>query len=357
MSKTERPLTEPKKILVCQQRQIGDVLLATPVFRLLRGRFPDAELHMFTEKKCEPLLRHNPCVDAFHLIEKGGFFRQVAFYRKTAAQGFDAVIDLQQLPRCRTMTLFSRAPVRVSFFSRPFIHWRYTHLVRPEQGYACRTKASLLKPFGISWHGEGPEIFLLEEEKAAGRQLLKDCGWQPELQLVTIDSTHRRASKRWPAERFAELILRLGRNGGRQFLLLRGPGEESEMQNLQALCLGLGVKKEHLLLPAEVPGIRLSAACIAEADLHVGGCSAPRHMAAALGVPSLVIPGASGPEWRFPLPMHRELRPELPCQPCSLRECPDPKCLLLITPEMAADQAEEMLRAWPKHARAGRLYD
>ena len=55
----------PKRILVCQQRQIGDVLLSTPVFELLKRRVPEAELHLFTEKKCEPLLRHNPFIHAY----------------------------------------------------------------------------------------------------------------------------------------------------------------------------------------------------------------------------------------------------------------------------------------------------
>ena len=82
----------PGRILVCQQRQIGDVLLSTPVFELLKKRFPEAELHLFTEKKCEPLLRHNPFIDKFHLIDrKDGFFRQLAFYRNVASCGFDVV--------------------------------------------------------------------------------------------------------------------------------------------------------------------------------------------------------------------------------------------------------------------------
>ena len=109
-------------------------------------------------------------------------------------------------------------------------------------------------------------------------------------------------------------MLRLCVTGQRQFLLLRGPGEEPEMKELQRICASLGVGKDRLLLPADAPGIRLSAACIALASLHIGGCSAPRHMAAALGVPSLVIPGASGVEWRFPQAMHQELRPALGCQ-------------------------------------------
>lgn len=335
----------PRRILVCQQRQIGDVLLATPMFRLLKQRFPEAELHLFTEEKCEPLLRHNPFIDKFHLIsKKGGFFSQLAFYRKVASCDFDAVIDIQQLPRCRTMALFSGAPVRISFPSSPFIHWRYTHRVEPAPGYASQTKVSLLAPFGIHWNGEGPEIHLLEAEREEARAVLRACGFTEGRTLIVIDSTHRRASKRWPAERFAELIRLLAEHDDNlSFLLLRGPGEDAEIATLRKHCLERGVPAECLLVPAQVPDIRISAACIAEAALLIGNCSSPRHMAAAVGTPSIVIPGASGTAWMFPSPLHTELRPELPCQPCNRTDCNDPQCLLRVTPDMVFAKALELM--------------
>ena len=335
----------PKRILVCQQRQIGDVLLSTPVFEVLKKRFPDAETHLFTEKKCEPLLRHNPFIDVFHLIDrKDGFFRQLAFYRRVAACRFDLVIDLQQLPRCRMMSLMSRAPVRLSFPANVLSPLLYNRLVQPEDGYASQTKVSLLAPLGIRWEGEGPRIFLTEEERARGRALLAGCGFTAGQRLIAIDSTHRRASKRWPAERYARLMRLLAEHDASfRFLLLRGPGEEADIEHLRALCQGLGLAPETMLVPDPLPDIRLSAACLAQAELLVGNCSSPRHMAAALGVPSLVIPGASGTAWRFPSPLHRELRPVLPCQPCGKIACDDPQCLLRVTPEEALSATLSLL--------------
>lgn len=335
----------PKRILVCQQRQIGDVLLASPVFEVLKKRFPQAELHLFTEKKCEPLLRHNPFIDAFHLIDKsGGFFRQLAFYRRVAACNFDVVIDLQQLPRCRMMTLLSGAPVRLSFPGSFLSRLRCNCLVMPQEGYASQTKVSLLEPFGIRWSGEGPRIYLTDEEREQAKNLLAACGLRPEHTLIAVDSTHRRASKRWPAERFAALMrLLAGENDAFRFLLLRGPGEEEDIEHLRVLALEFGLTPEKMLTPEPIPDIRISAACLAQARLLIGNCSSPRHMAVALGVPSLVIPGASGTAWKYPSPLHRELRPDLPCQPCSKTECDDPQCLLRVTPEEAFSAALALL--------------
>ena len=353
---TDLSSLRPKRILVCQQRQIGDVLLATPVFELLRRRFPDAELHLFTEAKCEPLLRHNPFIDVFHLIDrKLGFFGQLAFYRRVAACRFDLLIDLQQLPRCRMMALMSGAPVRLSFPASVFSRLRYTCLVDPEPGYASQTKVSLLAPLGIRWRGERPRIVLTDEERDKARALLAACGLRSGERLVAVDSTHRRASKRWPAERYAALLRLLADHDPTlRFLLLRGPGEDEDIRRLVALCREQGVSPDALIVPEPLPDIRLSAACLAEASLLVGNCSSPRHMAVALGVPSLVIPGASGTAWTYPSPLHRELRPELPCQPCAKTECADPQCLLRVTPEQAFAAARELLERTPGDATPGR---
>lgn len=336
---------QPKRILVCQQRQIGDVLLSTPVFQLLKQRFPEAELHLFTEAKCEPLLRHNPFIDKFHLVEKKGFLGELAFYRKVAKHGFDMVLNLQNLPRCRMMTLLSGAPVRLSMKTGSWRDWIYTHTAEEKPGYASESKVSLLAPLGIEWKGEAPGIFFTDEERAKARAILSSCGFADGQKLIVIDSTHRRQSKRWHAERYAELIRLLSEHDASMaFLLLRGPGEDDDIANLRRLCLKLGVEESRLLVPVPLPNIRLSAACIAEAALIVGNCSSPRHMAAAVGTPSVVIPGASGTAWRYPSPLHEELRPALPCQPCDKVDCDDLQCLLQVTPQMVFDKALQLMK-------------
>lgn len=344
----------PRRILVCQQRQIGDALLVTPALELLKRRFPLAELHLFTETKCEPLLRGNPHLDKLVLLdrrEQKGLFAQLAWYRKVTAAKYDLIIDFQQLPRCRMLTRFSRAPVRLSHPAPWHRLGLYTHTVRPVTGYAAAAKVSLLAPLGIVWRGERPRVYLADAERVQARALLAGLGLREGQRLVSVDSTHRRASKRWPTVLYGRLLDILAEARPElRFLLLRGPGEDDEVRALRAAC----ARPDRVLLPDDTPDLRMSAACMAQAVLHVGNCSAPRHMAVALGVPSLIIPGASGPEWTYPDPRHVELRPALPCSPCSRRECSDPRCLTLVTPDDAARAALRLLDTshQPPEARA-----
>lgn len=347
MSRIDTQGLAPRAILVCQQRQIGDVLLATPLMELLKRRWPPARITLFTEAKCVPLLLHNPHVDEFLALDKAqvrGLPAQLAWYRQAAARGFDLVVDCQQLPRCRMLTLFcalNGAKTRLSFLSAWSKIGLYNLAALPETDcYAAATKASLLAPLGIAYQGEKPRIYLTDEERRQAEALLAAHGVSAAMRLVTVDPTHRRASKRWPAERWARVLDLLAESDATlRFLLLRGPGEEEEVRKLKSLC----ACAERIFIPSPAPSLRLSAACMARAALHLGHCSAPRHMAVALDVPSIVIPGASGPEWRYPAPEHVEFRPKLDCHPCGRVDCAAPQCLLLVTPEEVAAKAREML--------------
>lgn len=324
------------KILVCQQRQIGDALLATPAVRLLRQAQPGAELHFLTEKKCAPVLRNNPDIDVIWEIDKKAqntLAKQISFYRKVARQGFDLVVDFQQLPRLQLVVLFSRAPVRLSY--TPPWHRRllYTHWTDMLPGYAAQTKASVLRPLGIEWRGEKPRIHLTAEETAWAESWLREQELGRDELLITVDPSHRRITRLWPAERFARLMdLASEHNPRLRFLPLFGPGEEPVIKELTAL-----VRRKEAILPASrMLSLREMAAVLQQARLHVGNCSAPRHFAVAVDTPSLIIHGATGDEWRYPSPEHRNIALGLPCQPCNKNICPlgTRQCLV----ELAAEQ-------------------
>ena len=60
----------PQRILVIRFSSIGDILLTTPVLRLLRQAYPTARLEFLTKATYQDVLRANPCVDDLHLLEQ-----------------------------------------------------------------------------------------------------------------------------------------------------------------------------------------------------------------------------------------------------------------------------------------------
>ena len=51
------------RILVVRFSSIGDIVLTTPVFRLLKTHFPDAEIHWVTKTSFASVLEGNPYID------------------------------------------------------------------------------------------------------------------------------------------------------------------------------------------------------------------------------------------------------------------------------------------------------
>jgi heptosyltransferase-2/heptosyltransferase-3 len=346
-----------ERILVCQLRQIGDVLLSTPSIELLARRFPKAQIHVFTEKKCASMLENNPHVHTVWPLDKKRLptlLHQFAFYRKVAAQKFDLLVDFQQLPRCCAMTALSGAPVRLSFPPPWYLRPLYTHWTQPKPTYAAAYKAGILKLLGIHWQGERPRIYLTEEERTLAGQLLDAVGISGR-PFVSVDVTHKQNTRRWPARHYAALLDMMAKERSDLFFFLPyGPGEEEEVRAMRELC----ACKKRVVLPPEPLNLRELPACMERAILQLGNCSSPRHMAVALGVPTFTILGATGKGWTFPSPEHRMVRAkmfmDMPCQHCNKNTCSSGvPCLEKLEPGLVLPLVMEHLLEYGKERPIG----
>ena len=332
----------PKRILVCQLRQIGDVVISTASIELLHKRYPDAEIHLLTEQKCAPLVRNNPAISKIWEIDrKAGLLKSLLFYYRAGANKYDLVVDFQRLPRCRWTLLFSRAPIKLCGPGKWYHKFFYSHFGgRPKGGYAGSMKASVLEPLGIEWNHQKPKVYVTEAEREWATGYLRSQGLEPGMTLVTVDPTHRRKTRCWLQGHYAELLRRAAaERPDLRFYLLYGPGERKVVD---AIIQASGVQDRIILPPADrEPDLREMAAVVEQAALHFGNCSAPRHVAVALDVPTLTIIGSNGPTaWTFPSEEHETAFIQLECHKCNKEECPKGTlaCLRDLTPDMVLPQ-------------------
>ena len=289
---------EPKKILVLQQRQIGDVIVTTPVFSALRKKFPDAHISLFTENKCVPLLENDPYIDSFEILEKGtgsSFWQQWRLYYKIRQEKYDVVVDLQQLPRCQLATLFSGAKYRLTFTPRhAYRTMFYTHYAVPEnfENYISYTKTEILSPLGVDVSCEKPKLYVTEDEILGAKEILLFAGIPQGSPFITLDATHKHSFRRW--KHYAELLKKIFVAYPELYVfLLRAPGEEKQLEHL------LEIDPKRICMPEVAPSLRESMACMSQASYHVGNTSAPAHMALALNIPALVILSHTANLWHF----------------------------------------------------------
>jgi len=220
---------QPRRILCCQLRQIGDVLMLTPSLEMLHKRFPDAEIDVYTEQKCAPVLENNPDIHHIWALERGkSLLHDLRFYHQVGTGGgkrYDIVIDFQQLPRIRWALAFSDARVRFSYpppwYNRPF----YTHWAPVSGPYAAKSKAGILmNGFGMQWENLRPRLYLTAAEHDTARAELAAWGLKPTETLITVDPSHRRITRRWPAGHYGRLLaLIAAQRPNLRFLMLFRP--------------------------------------------------------------------------------------------------------------------------------------
>lgn len=346
MSKPIPPDFAPRRALICQQRQIGDVLLATPLIRMLKDRYPGVEVDFFTETKCADVLKDNPDISRLWVADKSlSFWATLRFYLQMRGQNYDLVVNCQQLPRCKAVTLFTWAPYRLAHTPKWYNRPLYTHTSRIFGGYASKVKACALRPLGLEWNGERPYVHVPEAKRAWARDWLRERGLAQGEVLVTVDATHKAPTRRWPARHFARLFeLLLEARPNLRFLLLHGPGEEGQVAEVLEAC---GRKDRCLLLPEILPLDKV-AALQSQAALHLGNCSAPRHLALAVGTPTFTFIGSNyGPSWTYPGPDQNFAALTLDCSRCNQDVCPKGtmECLENLTPESVLPRVLEQLPA------------
>ena len=219
---------ELKRILVFRIGQIGDTIVALPVFWALRSTFPSARLWLLTNQERDST-HVNPC----HVLPDEGLINDVLSYpsdggvsawtllqllRKLRKGRFDALVYLAPRQRTRFQVLRDLAFFRLAGISRFLAHRGFAPV--PSAGAEGRLPTTqheadhLLERLSLSGVQVPPpgngcmDLCLGEEELARARTWLdqRAHGWRASgRRLVAIGPGSKWPSKIWPEERYAEL--------------------------------------------------------------------------------------------------------------------------------------------------------
>ena len=313
-----------KNLLIIKLRYIGDVLLATPVLRALRERFPDARLTMAVNRGTEEVIQWNPDLNEIIVVERDGLVGQIRLLRELRRRRFDAVIDLTDGDRSAILTRVSGAPVRIGFNEEQ--RWRgsfYTTIVASRAGSVHRLERDFaaLRPLGIEPKASPLILETSADDEHQAERLLKEVGAMHEdgripKPLVLFHPGARYWFKSWPFERFSELADRLTNEYG-CLVLVGGGTQDVEMVN--AICAR--AKSSPIGLAGRATLLQF-AAVLKRCDLFVGNDNGAMHMAAALGTPVVGLFGPSNPlEWGPRGQRVSVIYKELDCRQCFHPTC------------------------------------
>ncbi len=349
----------PTSVLIVRLSAIGDVVHSLPVLEEIRRQLPSARIGWIVEGLSAPLLEDHPMIDKLYTIpkkrwrkdKKAGWREGRAFFRSVRSDGWETAVDLQGLSKSALAARFSGANHRVGFrganakeISGLVNNMRI--LPHDSDVHVVQQNLRLLEGLGLNVPGSRPVgcLGLSDDEKDQMRVRLRKCGWGGE-PMVALNPGAGWETKRWPPSYYGELGSLINGQSGLRPLVLWGPGEESQRDEIAETLSDLN--------PVIAPktSVRELAVLISLVSLFVGGDTGASHLCGPLRVPVLSIWGGSDPlrnrpwtiEEGVPLGFYAQAS-ELGCVPCWETKCPLPAaqrlgCLSALTPLKVMEQA------------------
>jgi lipopolysaccharide heptosyltransferase I len=336
---------DPKNILIIKPSAVGDVVHALPVLQLLRTRYPAARISWLVTPACAGLLEGHPLLDEVILFDRKYFsagwkswavlWDLYRFTRGLRGRSFDLVLDMQGLFRSGWLAWMTGAEVRLgekrSREGATLFHTRRVDTGRADR-HAIDRYLKIAEAAGCEVGGEVKFVFNTDEAVIGQvEELLAPLGGR---QFALLVPGTNWPTKRWPAWYFRQLGERVRQEHGLAIVTTGAPHERE-------LCREVGADLDL----AGKTTLRQLPVLLQRAALAVVNDSGPMHIAAAIGTPMVAMFGPTNPLRTGPY--RRELsvlRAGLPCSPCYSRACVHGSCLKLITPEVAAGRAREMVR-------------
>ena len=293
------------KLLIIQFRQLGDILLTTPVLSAIMAENPNSVVDIVTYPMGRLILTGNPEVHRHWVAPQTGLLASVAFVFEIRRQRYDVVLDFMGTPRSALLARLINAGRRIAFASKRSGFFSDVVPRGAAPDYIVREKFQLLVPLGIR---PGSEHLTLPWTSGDAEVAKKFLGDNPGINLsrrrVMLSPTHRRTERKWPKASWVELANWLVTEQKAAVVWVWGPGEEAEIDELNQLTAQLGTKTPKA-------SFKELAALVASSDLFIANSNGPSHIAVAVNTPSIQIHGPTSAVCWCPLSArHRGLQGE-----------------------------------------------
>lgn len=316
-----------EKILVIQQKRIGDVLTSTILSNNLKAEFPNAQIDYMCYANCVDVLKHNPNISNIIVLEENvrkNYWSLFQFIFKIRAAKYMVVIDAYSKLETNLITFFSGAKFRISYkkgYSNLFYNYNIERLKNGTQsniGLALINRLRLLNPL-ISHEIENykPVIFLTDTEKQAAKELLSKFPIKKDKPLYMIGILGSEWYKTYPFEKMAELLDYIVEQKDANLLFNYIPKQVKDAKKIFEICKPATQQRIYFDLYAQ--DLRSFLGLLSQCDALVGNEGGSVNMAKALFVPtfSLFSPSVDKETWQIfedekNVSIHlKDLKPEL----------------------------------------------
>lgn len=291
-------MSKTLKILVVRFSSIGDIVLTTPVVRMLKTQL-NTEVHFLTKAPYVSLFKNNPYVDSVFQINKS--INEVISDLKT--ENYDYVIDLHS--NLRTQILKLKLGVSAKSYNKlnweKFLLTNFKTNILPDVHIVDRY-LDTVKFLGITNDNKGLDFFLSDADKVDLNEFPND--------YVAIVIGGQHATKILPTAKIISICKKLNK----AVLLIGGPDDKARGDEISKASGAINTCGNHSLLQ--------SAFLIKNSAYVISHDTGMMHIAAAFKKKIYSVWGNTIPEFgMYPYLSDKNSKmievQDLSCRPCS----------------------------------------
>jgi len=313
-------------VLLIRLRSIGDTVLMTPCLAALKSWRPELRVTVLIEELSAPLLQSHPDVDELIVIKRSpgqtaNIISRLRLAHRLRRSNFDLVINLHGGTTASLLSRLTGAPYRAGFAYLPYSFLFNFPIPLPQdvwgkaEIHCAEQQLATLKWLGVPVD-EPAATYLKTDQRAAVavRERLKAANFNSDFALIHPAAAFE--TKRWPEERFAQIVDYLAEVYRLPSVLVADKTQSQVITGISYLAKARTLGFDNLSLAELMALTEMSA-------IFIGNDSGPAHIAAAYKRPMVVIFGSSnhrvwGP-WKNPA--SELVRVDMPCAPCPGYSC------------------------------------
>ncbi|MFP4846531.1 glycosyltransferase family 9 protein [Winogradskyella sp. PE311] len=285
------------KILIIQQKMIGDVLATSILFEAIKQKYPSAKLHYVINSHTYPVVKENPFIDTFHFFtpkHEKSKLKLLKFANQLRKENFDVLIDVYSKISSQIISMRSKADIKISI-DKGHNHFifnnrvKYKSTAQTNAGLAIENRLQLLKPLNIEVSKiVRPKIYITDAEKVNAKLFLESNSIDLNKPLYMLGVLGSGSNKTYPLELMAKVIDNIAdTKPNSQIIFNYIPKQEDDARALLKLC---SVKtQEHIYFNVFGENLRDFLAMTTHCDALIGNEGGAINMAKALMIPTFTI--------------------------------------------------------------------
>lgn len=285
------------KILVIQQKRIGDVLTSTIICNNIKKQFPNYTVDYMCYTNSVDVLIGNPNIDTIiplsHKIRKN-YFSLFKFIFQIRARKYDVVLDVYNKLETNLITMFTGADIKIGYH-KWYTTLFYTHNLKrfenstkPKYGFAIDNRLLLLKPLTLDENSLDPypKLHVSPKENEESILLFEKHKIDRKKKTIMISLLGSEKNKTYPLNYMGQVVEHIAK----QDVNILFNYFENQMEDAKSIYNSCSTSaKEKIYFDLFGTDLRSFISIMNQCDVIIGNDGGAINMAKALNKPAFTI--------------------------------------------------------------------